>query len=104
MQYGWFLIAAVASAIPITLVKKYNLTNDIKWLIFAFILYLILIFSYIQLLKNEENLSVLYPIIKIISIFIVLAVAMFYYGETLEWKHIIGILLGTISIYLLHEK
>ena len=102
IPYGWFLLAAVASAVPITLVKKYNVTNEMKWLLFAVIIYIILIFSYIQLLKVEGNVSSLYPMIKVGSIIVVLLIAVFYYGEQLDWKKMLGILLGAVGIYLLN--
>ena len=101
LTYGLILIAAITSALPITLVKQYNSTNEMKWLFFAIISYLILILCYIRLLKTDSNIATLYPFIKIISIFVVLFIAVYYYGEKLEWKHIIGVLLGAIGIYLL---
>ena len=104
MQYGWFFVAAITSASTINLVKQYTVSNDMKWLVFAFVLYILLLYSYVQLLNEKENLSVLYPMTKIMSILIVIAIAVLYYNETLEWKNIVGVLLGIIGIFLLNGK
>ena len=39
----WFLIAAVAAALPIPFIKQYTLDENLMWIVFSVLSYLILI-------------------------------------------------------------
>ena len=46
-------------------------------------------------------MSTIYPLLKILSIIIVVLVGILSFNEHLKTNHIIGILLGVVAIYLL---
>lgn len=98
----WFFIAALVAAAPIPLLKEYTKNNNINMVILSFFSYLLLIYAYIQILKNK-NISVLYPLLKVFSVIIVVLAGIFIEKEKLSTNVILGILLGCISIYLLSK-
>jgi multidrug transporter EmrE-like cation transporter len=100
ISYYWYIIAAFGSALPIPIIKKYNQTGNIKWLLLAAFIYLILIVAYANAIKND-NISVVYPIIQSMSIIIVVLAGFIFFHETLKTREIFGIIFGIIAIYLL---
>ena len=99
----FYLLAAIAAAIPLPLIKQYTLTKDFIWIILSIISYLILVYTYVKILEND-NMSVVYPILKIVSILIVVFSGVIIFGDKLDQRSIIGILLGIIAIYMLSSK
>lgn len=96
----WIIIAAILSALPLILIKKYTLTDNYKWLLGAGIIFMVLIFTYINVIRSN-NVSHVGPLIKIIEIILFVIAGMVLFDEKLEWKHIIGLVLGCVSIVLL---
>ena len=96
----WYLIAASAAAIPIPLIKKYTLTDEKIWLIFSAISYIILIYSY-SIVLRDENISIIYPFLKVLSVLIVVSVGILAFNEKINLLNSIGIILGILSIYIL---
>jgi len=99
----WFFVAAVAAALPIPFIKYYTNTNNNLWIIASAISYAVLILSYSIILK-DENITIVYPILKVLSVLIVVFAGLFLFSNYLEIKTIIGIALGASSIYLLSSK
>jgi len=96
----WILIAATAAAIPIHLIKLYTINHNYIYILFSIFFYLILILAY-SILLLDENIAILYPLIKVISVLIVIFIGIFFYKSKLNLKNIIGIVLALTSIYLL---
>lgn len=96
---GYFL-CAIFSALPITMVKKYLHSNEYKWLLFAIFIYMLLIYGYCHILE-EQNISTVYPYLKIISIILVIIFGYVVYEEELNKKKCCGIALGLSSLYML---
>lgn len=99
----WFLVSAIAAAIPIPFLKQYTLTHNYQWVIFSIISYMVLILSYIQLLRGRD-IIVVYPFLKILSVLVVIITGILFFQDVPEILTIIGIILGIIAIYLLSKK
>jgi hypothetical protein len=101
----WYVLVSTSPAIPIIVIKKYVHKPDYKLLISAIVASAIMIFSYIKILKDtDNNISLLYPFLKIITAIIVVSVGIIFYGEKITFWNICGIILGGISILLLCNK
>lgn len=98
----WAIIsaAAIASALPLPLLKSYITTQNKNYVLLAMLSNMSVIFTYIIMLKNQ-NMNIMYPFVKIASIIMVILIGTFFYEEHLMTKQKIGILFGVISLYLL---
>jgi len=96
----WFIIAATTPALPLAMIKRYTETNNYYWIIMSICCYLLLIFAYSIILTNTD-IAIMYPLLKVISILIVVTLGLIFYKSELDGKSILGIILGIISIYLL---
>jgi drug/metabolite transporter (DMT)-like permease len=97
------LIATIIAILPLIFIKRYIINKKFYNLVIAFILYILLLLSYIKLFEKEE-LSSIYIILQILQIFLVLVVGVLMFNESINNNKIIGILLGSVSIYLLLKK
>ncbi|BCS82583.1 membrane protein [Cotonvirus japonicus] len=95
-----YLLTAIVAAVPLFMIQKYINTNNYIFLLITALLYLILIILYIIILKDHE-ISVIYPLTKILSIIIVVVFGYLFFNNKLCTKQIIGIIIGVIGIYLL---
>jgi multidrug transporter EmrE-like cation transporter len=102
-QWIWLIMAAIAAALPLPLIKKYNTSNNHIYLIGSAVSYMILILSYVIILRTN-NMITIYPFLKILSIVIVILFGWFVFHENFTTKNVIGIILGLIAMYLLLEK
>jgi multidrug transporter EmrE-like cation transporter len=99
----WFFIAAIAAAAPIPIIKKYTEDHDMKWIGASAVSYLILIYAYTVIL-DDKNITIVYPILKVLSVLIVIGVGVLAFSNKIDTQSIIGILLGIASIYILSGK
>jgi multidrug transporter EmrE-like cation transporter len=101
----FFLIflGVISTSMPIILIKKYIETKYFYFVYFAIISYLILIYVYSKLLLNH-NISIIYPLLKILSIILVIIIGVIFFKDTISIKKGFGILFGLISIFLLLTK
>jgi hypothetical protein len=61
----------------------------------------VLIYSYINLLKND-NIITIVALVKIITILMVIVPSIIFFGSELTIKKIFGIIFALIAIYLLN--
>jgi len=99
----WVILAILASSAKVTCVKMFTKNKDIKWIVFALLASLTLLFSYIQLL-SQTNLESMYPFIKILSIIFVVLASVCLFDAKLNAHMIVGLLFGFVSIYLLSSS
>ena len=99
----WFLVAAIAAALPIPMIKQYTETNNNKWIILSIVSYLILVLAYTIILANND-ITIIYPLLKVLSILIVVIAGLIFFSNQLDTQSILGIIFGIISIYLLSNK
>lgn len=104
-NYLIIFVAAIVSAGPAILAKKYidsSKQNKIYlWL--AILLNAILIAFYINL-SEKYGATIMYTIVKILSIVLVAVVGYIFLNEKLGTKQIIGILFAIAALYLLSSK
>lgn len=100
INWFWIIIAVLCSAIPLPLIKLYLDTNQYIYIVLATLLSIVLVYSYVQLLRNSD-MMLMYPFIKILSIVLVVIIGVLFFGGSLTLKNIIGIGLGIMALYLL---
>ena len=96
----WIIIATIASASPVLLVKEYIKSNNLRFIVLAIVSYLTLLFTYIHLFKENE-ISKIYSLIKIAQLVIVALIAIQLHNEKINKNKIIGIAAGVVSIIYL---
>jgi multidrug transporter EmrE-like cation transporter len=100
MLIFWIILAAISASLGVIFIKKYLQTKDWIWLALAVFTSLFLTFTYVKTLGGQ-NISIIYPIIKILSIIIVIITGEIFFNNKITMKVIGGIVFGIISIYLL---
>ena len=103
MNAPLILVGGVASALPALFIKQYLHSNQSYWVALSGISYAILTYVYILLLKNN-SISILYPMLKVLSILFVIGTGLCFFGEQLTLRLVTGILMGVGSIYLLSNS
>ena len=96
----WIITAAVTASLEVVFIKKYLQTKDWSWFFLSFLTSLFLILAYVKTFSGQ-NISIIYPIIKILSIIIVIITGEIFFNNKLTIKVIGGIIFGVVSIYLL---
>ena len=96
----WIILAATMASLQVIFIKKYLQTNDWYWIGLSLLTSIILLVTYIKTFNGNE-MCIIYPIIKILSIIIVIITGEIFFNDKLTIKVIGGILFGLISIYLL---
>ena len=98
-----FIIAIITSSMTVLLLKQHTKSKNNMCILFAIIADLVLIFTYLTILNNY-NVNVMYPIIKIMSMIIVVLIGVFIYGEHMILENKIGIILAIVALLLLSKK
>ena len=96
----WIILAVISASLQVVFVKKYTQTNLWYWFGLSILASLFLLVAYVKSF-NGHNVSIIYQIIKILSIIIVIITGEIFFNDKLTIKVIGGILFGLISIYLL---
>jgi multidrug transporter EmrE-like cation transporter len=96
----WIILAAIAASLQVIFIKKYLQTNDWYWIGLSFLTSVFLLVTYIKIF-NGNDMSTIYPIIKILSIIIVIITGDVFFKNKITMRIIFGIILSIISIYLL---
>lgn len=98
----WFFVvlAAVLTFIPAPFAKEYYRTKNIIWL-FAGVLSLVLLVYVYTFIFKKEDLSVYFPILKIMAALFSVIVGVFIFGEKMTSKKGVGLLFAVTAIYLL---
>jgi multidrug transporter EmrE-like cation transporter len=96
----WIIIASIAAALQVICIKKYLQAKDWYWIFLSFLSSLLVFFLYIKTFSGN-NVSIIYPIIKILSIIIVIITGEIFFNNKLTIRVIGGIIFGVMSIYLL---
>lgn len=99
----WYFLCASSAAFPIILIKKYVVSDDFMLLVYSMCASVIMVYSYVKILKHN-TISLLYPFLKVFSVFIVVFFGFLFNGETLSIHNVLGIALGCTSIYLLNHN
>ena len=100
LKWLFIIIDAIIAASIYILVKAYTQTNNNLFIITAVILAVLLVMVDIIILRSNK-LSVVYPMVKIISVLIVIVAGIFIFKESLTTSEIMGIILSFVALYLL---
>lgn len=100
-QITWAIINTIAALVAVFLIKQYTISNNYGYLVFAMISYLVLMISYINMLKYSEVSSV-YPFLQVFQVLVVIFIGIIFLREMITSNKIIGILLGIASMYFLY--
>ena len=95
----WILLGALASAIPVTLIKIYTETKQNFLLFLSVICYLLAIISYVNVFEKGDIITC-YIVMKILSDMLVISSGILFFSEKLTIKKSFGILLALLSVYL----
>lgn len=96
----WFLLAAVAAALPIPFIKQYTLDQHLGWIALSMLSYLTLILAYYVILQDKD-IAVVYPFLKVLSVLLVVFAGVAMFHHRLTASSALGIALGIMSLYLL---
>lgn len=99
----WGVTASIMAALPIPIIKYYTETKEPTLIIIVIMIYIILVFAYIHLLDNQ-NITIVYPLLKIFSIIIVVLFGLTVFQNKLNIYSSLGLILGITSIYLLSKN
>ena len=100
VNYIWFIVAAVASVVPATLIKKYSVDKSYIWIVLSILTYLLLIYAYTKIL-DHRNVSSVYSFLKGISILLVVLFGFVFFGEIPNLGTVLGMIFAIISVYLI---
>lgn len=95
------ILSTIITTVALLCVKKYITTSNITYIIFSGVLYLLLIYIYIELFQKGE-ISTLYVILQIIQVLIISLIGVVLYHDKLTYKKFVGILAGLICIIMLY--
>jgi multidrug transporter EmrE-like cation transporter len=96
-------VAGVLSAIPAILIAQYT-TSGSKYLLWtSIVLYVALIYAYVQVFRRS-TVGVMYTMIKVISSMIVVILAILLFRERLNWIQWLGLAFAVVAIILLSVK
>ena len=96
----WIIIASIAASVEVIFIKKYLEAKDWYWVFLSILASLFLILAYVKTFSGQ-NVSIIYPIIKILSIIIFIITGEIFFNNKLTIRVIGGIIFGVMSIYLL---
>ena len=94
------IFATLIAILPIYFIKKYIITKNKLFIGLALSCYVLLMLSYIKLFSTE-NIATSYTILQILQIVLVLIISRILFYEKLTTTKYLGIMLGSMSIYLL---
>lgn len=98
------IIATISALLPPIFIKKYTFNGDNKfgyiWLLISLILYIILIYSYVNIFDGRE-LGTYYIILQVLQIIIAIPISIILFKEKFSFMKILGIFLGASSIFIL---
>lgn len=103
MKEMWVMGASIIAILPVLLIKLYNQTNDLIYIVLSLFMYLMLIVAYVNLFKLGE-VSTMYTILQISQLLIITCAGFVLWGERFDMYKIIGIGLGIGSIYFLAKN
>ena len=101
INHKWLLISAFFSALTVTIVKFYETNKNIGLLALALASETGLIYGYVQILTQKDILTD-FALVKIISILFLFLPSIYFFGTKLTKSKILGLILASISMYLLN--
>lgn len=98
----WIILNIFASISAVYLIKGYVLTKKYVYIILAMTSYVLLLISYINMLKFSE-VSSLYSLIHVLQLIVAVMIGILLFRESISLNKIIGVGLGILSMYFLSK-
>ena len=98
----WIIINTISAIAAVFLIKGYISTNNYGYLVLAMISYVVLMVSYINMLKYSE-VSSIYSFMQIVQLLVAVLISIVFLKETINSNKVIGIILGLLSMYYLSK-
>jgi len=98
----WIIVAAFALAVPVPLIKRYTETKDMGPLCLAIASYYVLVYAYMELLAKNDFI-VISPIVKVLSLIMVVVAAILFFGSRLTPRLVAGLVAAVVAIWLLRK-
>ena len=95
-------IISILSTISLVVLRYYNDTNHVGFLMTSFIAGVLITYLYLPIMK-EPNSGVVCTNIKIISILMLLLFTRFVWKETLSIRQCFGVFAAIVSVFLLSK-
>ena len=103
-KYIIIFLEVFLTILPVILIKYYYLTTkNVIWIFISIISYILLIYIYIFVFKNESA-TLIYAIVTIAPMIVLFLSELFIYKTEFTIKRIIGFSLAIISVSLLLTK
>lgn len=102
IDWFWILLATIFSALPLVSLGKFIESGEeqLNWVITAIVAQILVVIIYMILLKNKQA-SIIYPLIKIMSIILVAVTGVLYLEENISTQQVVGIIVGIASMIII---
>ena len=102
IPYGYLSLMSIIDIFMESSVKIFNISNNIKYIIIACLLYAIQPLFFYKLLQYNNSIGISNISWNITSSLIIILFGIYKFNESYSKKQIIGIILGVISLGLLY--
>jgi len=102
-QHILIVIVTILGILYTILIKKYIINKDISFILLLVLLCIVYFYYYKELLNNG-SVNKLYPLLKIVSLILIIFISTILFGECLTYTKIFGIVFCILSIYFLLYK
>ena len=99
--YFFGFLAIVSAGLPAILMKQYNITKYINLIIFSILLFMFCIYTYYKIFTPDNNLSVIYPILKLLTLLSVAIIGIILFNEKINLDKIIGLGFAIVAVFFL---
>jgi len=99
-QYLLIILVTIIGLLCTFFVKKYCASQDNTFITLIIIFDIIYLYFYLKLLKTSD-VSLIYPLLKIISLILILGVGIILFNESISLCKIGGIIFSILAIILL---
>lgn len=102
-QLLWVIIAAIAAAAPVPFIKWHTQTNELSWLLLAFLSCSLWILAYSIILVDKDMVA-LCLIVEVLSLLLIVVTGYSLFNHKLDYITMVGILLGVASLGILGTR
>jgi len=102
-QLLWVIVAAICAAAPVPLIKFHTQTNELSWLLLAFLACAIWILAYSIILVDKDMVA-LCIIVEVLSLLLLVVTGYSLFNHRLDYITMVGILLGVASLGILGSR
>jgi len=102
-QLLWVIVAAICASAPVPFIKWHTQTNELSWLLLAFLSSALWIFAYSIILVDKDMVA-LCLIVEVLSLLLIVVTGYSLFNHQLDYITMVGILLGIASLAILGSR